>query len=355
MSWKKLLRMVRRAILILPFLFQPTWTQPMEVQFSVTIASHGDIITFPKQFSAYPVVLTSAQIGGKAISSAAVNLKPSNFLLFLTDDQGNSVSNAWVQWIAFIPNQFQEVIGGVVIASHGQHISFQTLSKIPVIVTNAQKAGKALISGAMNNAQDGFDLYLVDDQGNPVNDAWLLWMAVVPDIGKNGFNGEVSRRNNGDNVSFSPPFPGIPAYVLSAQPGVIAGAVNNRQDGFTLSLVRYDGTAAMNVWTQWLGFAGAVTNVSEVEEIPKRFALYQNYPNPFNPSTTIEFKIPERTNVKLIVYDILGREIEILIDKELEPGKYRVNFSAGDLPSGIYFYRLEAGKFINVKRMVLVK
>ncbi|MGB9768094.1 MAG: hypothetical protein ACPL08_04140 [Dictyoglomus turgidum] len=75
-----------------------------------------------------PIVITSAQINGKAISSCAVNLAKDNFLLYLTDDQGRAVPNAWVQWIAFVPSPTQEVIGGVLIASHGQHISFPRLS-----------------------------------------------------------------------------------------------------------------------------------------------------------------------------------------------------------------------------------
>jgi hypothetical protein len=91
------------------------------------------------------------------------------------------------------------------------------------------------------------------------------------------------------------------------------------------------------------------------EEVPTEYALYQNYPNPFNPSTTIEFDIPERTNVKLVVYDILGREVETLIDKELEPGKYKLNFNATDLPSGVYFYTLRTPKFTRTNKMLLIK
>jgi len=91
------------------------------------------------------------------------------------------------------------------------------------------------------------------------------------------------------------------------------------------------------------------------EEVPTEYALYQNYPNPFNPSTTIEFDIPERTNVKLVIYDILGREVETLIDKELEPGKYKVNFNATNLPSGVYFYTLKTPKFTKTNKMLLIK
>jgi hypothetical protein len=87
----------------------------------------------------------------------------------------------------------------------------------------------------------------------------------------------------------------------------------------------------------------------------QNFQIAKNYPNPFNPTTTIEFDIPERTNVKLIIYDILSREVETLIDKELEPGKYKINFTAINLPSGVYFYRLQAGNFIEQKKMILIK
>lgn len=99
----------------------------------------------------------------------------------------------------------------------------------------------------------------------------------------------------------------------------------------------------------------AVTYIEETSEIPVKYALYQNYPNPFNPLTTIEFDIPEKTSVKLIIYDVLGKDIAVVVDGELEPGKYKVNFNASGLPSGVYFYHLKAGKFSSVKKMILLK
>ena len=97
-----------------------------------------------------------------------------------------------------------------------------------------------------------------------------------------------------------------------------------------------------------------LTKVDE-NTIPINFVLYQNYPNPFNPSTTLEFDIPERTNVKLIIYNILGCEIEVLLDEELEPGKYKVDFNAKDLSSGLYFYTLKTPKFTKTNKMLLIK
>ena len=98
-----------------------------------------------------------------------------------------------------------------------------------------------------------------------------------------------------------------------------------------------------------------VTTTPKEPEIPTKFALYQNYPNPFNPSTTISYDLPERARVKLSVYNILGQEVATLVDGEQEPGRYGVKFDASGLPSGIYFYRLEAGKFVDVKKMILIK
>jgi subtilisin family serine protease len=89
-------------------------------------------------------------------------------------------------------------------------------------------------------------------------------------------------------------------------------------------------------------------------KLPDSFALFQNYPNPFNPSTVISYQIPKAGHVKLKVYDVLGREVATLIDKEQIAGSYKVEFS-GQLSSGVYFYRLTAGEFSQTKKMLLLK
>ncbi len=102
---------------------------------------------------------------------------------------------------------------------------------------------------------------------------------------------------------------------------------------------------------------GVILDVEKyTDEIPSGFYLYQNYPNPFNPTTTIEFDIPEKTFVKIVIYDILGREIEKLVDGEfLTLEDIRLNLMHHNLPSGVYFCRMEAGKFVKVVKMVLMK
>ncbi|CUS77232.1 Por secretion system C-terminal sorting domain-containing protein [Candidatus Kryptonium thompsonii] len=103
-----------------------------------------------------------------------------------------------------------------------------------------------------------------------------------------------------------------------------------------------------------LQVGGKITSVAQ-NEIPVDFSLEQNYPNPFNSSTLIRFSLPERVQVKLCVYDILGRLIAVIVDSELEPGVHTVKFEADDLPSGVYFYRINAGGFFSVRKMVLMK
>jgi hypothetical protein len=98
--------------------------------------------------------------------------------------------------------------------------------------------------------------------------------------------------------------------------------------------------------------------VSVDEETPLQindYSLLQNYPNPFNPSTTIRFEIPESQAVNLTIYDVLGREVAILVNEVKNAGRYNIKFDASHLSSGVYFYRLKAGNFIQVKKLMLMK
>ena len=122
-----------------------------------------------------------------------------------------------------------------------------------------------------------------------------------------------------------------------------------------------------SVWRRDLSEIIGIQNISS--EIPSGFVLYQNYPNPFNPSTKIKFDVAQHTpyplsrgeNVTLKIYDITGREITTLVNKQLNPGTYEVTFDArqpglgSNLPSGVYFYKLTAENFTNTKKLILLK
>lgn len=97
------------------------------------------------------------------------------------------------------------------------------------------------------------------------------------------------------------------------------------------------------------------TDIVEVEVIPHHYLLLQNYPNPFNPSSTITFDLPARSEVSLVISNILGEIITTLVDEVRDAGSYKETFNASDLPSGIYFYQLKAGSFTQTKKMILLK
>ncbi len=102
---------------------------------------------------------------------------------------------------------------------------------------------------------------------------------------------------------------------------------------------------------------GIVNKVDDKNEnsIPSNFELSQNFPNPFNPSTTIAFRIPRKSFASLKVFDVLGREMRVLVSEQKEPREYSVSFDATNLPSGIYFYRLIAHGHTETKKMILLK
>jgi hypothetical protein len=97
------------------------------------------------------------------------------------------------------------------------------------------------------------------------------------------------------------------------------------------------------------------TNITNQNEIPDTYSLSQNYPNPFNPVTKINYAIPKQGFVTLKIYDVLGRVVQTLVNEEMQPAYYSVNFDASRYSSGVYFYKLESGSFSEVKRMILLK
>jgi len=101
---------------------------------------------------------------------------------------------------------------------------------------------------------------------------------------------------------------------------------------------------------------GIINKIHEADnQIPGELVLHQNYPNPFNPTTTIEFQLPHSAFVSLIVFNVLGRDVTRLLTADLEAGTHRVLFDAGDFASGVYYYRLTAGRSMDTKRFILLR
>jgi hypothetical protein len=125
----------------------------------------------------------------------------------------------------------------------------------------------------------------------------------------------------------------------------VVGGIQAASFSYRLKQIDYDGSYK---------FSEEVL-VENSTKLPKEFNLSQNYPNPFNPSTKIEFKLPHKSFVTLKVFDVLGNEIATLVNEEKPSGSYEVEFDASKLPSGIYFYRIQAGSFVETKKMLLLR
>lgn len=124
--------------------------------------------------------------------------------------------------------------------------------------------------------------------------------------------------------------------------------VNNllAQSGSSVMTAGSGGTFRMNAQA-----AGKI----RTGNLPTQYALAQNYPNPFNPETHIHFELPQDGPVRLVVYDLLGREVATLVNEFKKAGRYDAVFAAGNLASGVYFYRLQANTFDDVKKLLLVR
>jgi hypothetical protein len=113
-------------------------------------------------------------------------------------------------------------------------------------------------------------------------------------------------------------------------------------------------------WSVIWKFTIRETGISVISsEIPSEYMLFNNFPNPFNPSTSIRYSIPYRppgnTFVTLKIYDVTGKEVAMLVNQNQKPGTYEVTFGANSVSSGIYFYQIQAGSFMQTKKMVLIK
>jgi hypothetical protein len=135
-------------------------------------------------------------------------------------------------------------------------------------------------------------------------------------------------------------------------------------EGPTLELVdpMEDNSIAQN-WTASEDIGGTPGKVNSIlskirldnNNLPQAYFLYNNYPNPFNPTTVISWQIPGESQVDLTIYNILGEKLATLVSEKQKAGQYKIEFNAANLPSGIYFYRLHAGDYQQVKKMVVIK
>ena len=116
-----------------------------------------------------------------------------------------------------------------------------------------------------------------------------------------------------------------------------------------------DISANVEIWNFFKDYEIVTSVETKTDFTPGEYLLFQNFPNPFNPLTKIKYSIPQSSNVRIKVFDILGNEIETLVNEEKSTGTYELTWYAEQLPSGVYFYRLQAGNFVETKKMILLK
>ncbi|HEY5533691.1 MAG TPA: DUF1028 domain-containing protein [Ignavibacteria bacterium] len=141
------------------------------------------------------------------------------------------------------------------------------------------------------------------------------------------------------------------AFIRVARPGDTLGVLLLNLKVLNAPVNRDPIDSLQVLYNNWL-----ITNIRNVEsEVPKSAMLYQNYPNPFNPSTNIKFSLINNAYVTLKVYNSLGKDVSVIVNETLKSGTYEVTFFADNLPSGVYYYRLDAGECKDTKRMVILK
>lgn len=151
-------------------------------------------------------------------------------------------------------------------------------------------------------------------------------------------------------------FTGLGCFYPDYRPTQRIGIIPDINASPTIQGIRNGNDEVLDAAYTYLGINGPSSSVNENEiNTPRIFSLSQNYPNPFNPSTTIRFEIPFASFVSLKIFDILGREIESLVNEQKDPGSYDIPWNAKDFSSGIYFYQLKTDGFARTKKLILQK
>jgi uncharacterized repeat protein (TIGR02543 family) len=165
----------------------------------------------------------------------------------------------------------------------------------------------------------------------------------------------VNRTGQGTTSPIPGTYYGSASYSITALPNTgysfnsWSGAATGTTNPVTIAM------AGNKTLTAQFGNVNISSHEIQFEEIPTEFALQQNYPNPFNPTTTIRYAIPTDSHVTLLVFNALGQEISELVNNEKSAGFYDVTFDAAGLASGVYFYRIQAGNFVQTRKLMVVK
>ncbi|MHB8336561.1 MAG: T9SS type A sorting domain-containing protein [Ignavibacteriaceae bacterium] len=311
-----------------------------------TVVNNG----LPSYTSVYAFAVTNTGTGGTDLFAGTYVAGE-----FLSTNNGTSwnavnsgLTNDYVQTLAVSPtgtsgyNLFAGTKGGIFLSTNnGTSWNAVNSGLTNKDVFALAVSGSNLFAGTYNGG-----VFLSTDNGTS-------WNAVNSGLTNTYINGFAISGNN--------LFTGTSGGVfLSTNNGtswteVNSGLANNYVNAFVISgTTLFAGTNGNGVWRRTL--SEMVTLIKDKRnDLPADFSLAQNYPNPFNPTTTINYLVPKTSLVTIMVYDILGNEVANLVNEEKPVGNYKVEFKASKLSSGIYFYRMQAGSFVETKKLILMK
>jgi hypothetical protein len=280
------------------------------VTFDTAIVRLASVDNFGTLSADFTMVINPNYPGEVRIASAGITpIVGSGTLVKLKFDLKNAGSSA----IGFTSFKFMEGIPQVILT--GGKITVNPNQK-PVFISHFPVDGPQVVSSGKPLT---FSVSAYDPQGWPLTFTWKRDRQVV---------------KSGSDTSYTTTFTGPygEPHLVTCVAADSAGLQDSTSWNFIITAVKIDDGG-----------------------IPKEFSLSQNYPNPFNPATNLEFRIANRELVNLIVCDVLGREVATLVNEMRPAGVYTVRWDASSLPSGVYFYRLRAGNFVETKKMVLAK
>jgi hypothetical protein len=314
-------------------------TQGTSSATNVVVDHYGSVVVTGGNFS----VARGSQ--GNGAGSTRWYLHEGNFSMSNATTQNSNSTNAW---FVFDKQGTQTLTLG----------AGNTLTALPIEV----KSGTTLDMGASVLAGSGIFT---------LNEGATLITALVGGIDEI-FNAVTDTVTLAEGASYG--FNGTTAQVTSSRmPATVTDLLSNNPAGLTLSQattingkLRLMAGVFDNTIPFTLGPNGSIsyeggslkftTAVDEqMSEVPTEFALFQNYPNPFNPSTTIRYHVPKRTYVTLKIHDVMGREVAKLVNGEQDAGAYDIVWDAQGLTSGVYYYRISAGDFTSVRKLILMK
>jgi hypothetical protein len=253
------MRFIKFVVLVFSVVLSLTTpVRAFDIQHGVQWLRDKQILSFKRTFAASPVVLTSAQQKGNALTSCATSISSGSFKLLLRDKDGRP-TRGWVHWIAIAPDANQAVIGKAQQLKDRAKVKFpKALPDTPVVIVNAEGGGNVYRAAAISNSKTGFSVVLNDHDGKAVSKkVSVQWIAVVPGRG-NLFQGQSSQNGDGKTIALPSPQERPSTVIVSAQTGnkgVAASASYYGDADFVLALHDENGAPVTNASTQWLAYA----------------------------------------------------------------------------------------------------